>query len=130
MEDAADVLEEAADEVFAEDEADDELADDAAEEVFEDAADEADDAAEEVFADEVAALLVDVCDAGAEELDVPDPDFPAQPVIASVNTAAAQSIEAKSLCDLLIFSPFCLHGLSIIIPAFVSSFKTKSAYIV
>lgn len=110
MEVAADALEEAADEVFAEDVADDELADeadDAAEEVFEDAADEAEDAAEEVFADEVSALLVDVCDAAAEELDVPDSDFPAQPVSASVNTAAAQSIEAKSLFDLLIISPFC-----------------------
>jgi len=44
---------------------------------------------------------VDVCEVAAEELDAPDPDFPAQPVIARVNTAAAQSIEAKSLFDLL-----------------------------
>ena len=127
------MLEEAADEVFAEDEADDELADeadDAAEEVFEDAADEAEDAAEEVFADEVSALLVDVCDAGAEELDEPDPDFPAQPVSARVNTAAAQSIEAKSLFDLLIISPFFLHGLSMIIHATGAFFKRIMAYIV
>ncbi len=73
---------------------------------------------------------MDVCEAGAEELDAPDPDFPAQPVIARVNTAAAQSIEAKSLFDLLMNISFLFRKISYIIPSFVSSFKNKSAYIV
>lgn len=89
-----------------EDEADDVFADDAAEEadVFEDAA--ADEAADEADADEAAALLVDDCDTGSEALDVLEPDFPAQPVRATVNTAAAHSTEAKNLFDLLINHPF------------------------
>jgi len=119
FEEEADVFEDAADEVFAEDDAEDVFADDAAEEVdaFEDAADDvadeaaddaADDAADET-ADEAFAALEAACETGCEVFELFDSDFPAQPVRARVNTAAAQSTEAKSLFDLLIRISFLFH---------------------
>ena len=117
---AADVFEDeaedAAEEVFAEDAAEEVLADDSADEddAFEDAAwdfsDEAVDEAAEDAADETAdeafAVLEAACETGSEALELFEPDFPAQPVSARVNTAAAQSTEAKSLFDLLIMISF------------------------
>lgn len=115
FEEEADVFEDAADEVFAEDDAEDVFVDDAAEEVdaFEDAADDvadeaADDAADET-ADEAFAALEAACETGCEVFELFDSDFPAQPVRARVNTAAAQSTEAKSLFDLLIRISFLFH---------------------
>ena len=112
FEDEADVFEEAAEEVFAEDEAEDVFADDAADEadVFEDEADEAacdvaDEAAFEV-SDEAEAALEAACETGSEAFELFDSDFPAQPVRARVKTAAAQSMEAIILFDLLIIFSF------------------------
>lgn len=121
---AADVFEDeaedAAEEVFAEDAAEEVLADDSADEsdAFEDAAwdfsdeavdEAAEDAAEDVAdetADEAFAVLEAACETGSEALELFEPDFPAQPVSARVNTAAAQSTEANSLFDLLIMISF------------------------
>ena len=114
FEEEADVFEDAADEVFAEDDAEDVFADDAEEvDAFEDAADDvadeaADDAADET-ADEAFAALEAACETGCEVFELFDSDFPAQPVSARVNTAAAQSTEAKSLFDLLIRISFLFH---------------------
>ena len=112
FEDEADVFEDAAEDV----DADDVFAEEAAEDVdaFEDAADDAacdvadeavDEAAEEA-ADEACAALDVACETGCEVFELFDSDFPAQPVSARVNTAAAQSIEAMTLFDLLIIFSF------------------------